>query len=114
MTRRHFLQTASALVAAARTNAQSSSDYRALVCIFLFGGSDGNNLIVPAEQKAYETYARGRQSVALGSKDLLSVQAQGKAFGLHPRLADFAQIVWRKALGRFGQHRPIGAPHYSI
>jgi uncharacterized protein (DUF1501 family) len=27
--------------------AQSSQDYKALVCIFMFGGNDSNNMIVP-------------------------------------------------------------------
>ena len=30
--------------------AQSASDYRALVCVFLNGGNDGNNMIVPLDQ----------------------------------------------------------------
>jgi uncharacterized protein (DUF1501 family) len=27
--------------------AQTTSDYRALVCVFLFGGNDSNNMLVP-------------------------------------------------------------------
>ena len=31
--------------------APSSGDYRALVCVFLFGGNDSNNMIVPTDTK---------------------------------------------------------------
>lgn len=97
MTRRRFLQTAASLVAAAQSNAQTS-DYRALVCVFLFGGSDGNNMIVPADSGPYETYARGRQSVALPANTLLRIQAQGKAYGLHPRLTGLHKLYTEKRL----------------
>lgn len=96
MTRRHLLQTAASLVAAARANAQASPDYRALVCVFLFGGSDGSNMIVPADSSAYAVYARGRQGVALPPDSLLRFQAQGKAFGFHPRLAGLHKLYGDK------------------
>ena len=34
-----------------------ASDYQALVCIFLFGGNDSNNLIVPNDTAGYQNYA---------------------------------------------------------
>src|SRR5216683_782268 len=38
--------------------AQSNiNDYKALVCIFLAGGNDSNNLIVPTIQSEYDNYA---------------------------------------------------------
>ena len=57
--RREFLRGASALTAlglGARLNvldvipaagAQAITDYKALVCVFLFGGNDGNNTLIP-------------------------------------------------------------------
>ena len=57
--RRHFVQRAAALSAiglgarlnildfVSPANAQVAGDYRALVCIFMFGGNDGNNTVVP-------------------------------------------------------------------
>lgn len=97
MTRRRFFATAASLVAAARANAQGN-DYRALVCVFLFGGADGNNMIVPADSAAYATYARGRQNVALPADALLRIQAQGKAYGLHPRLAALQKLYADKRM----------------
>ena len=35
----------------------AATAYKALVCIFLFGGNDGNNLIVPNDNAGYQNYA---------------------------------------------------------
>src|SRR6185369_2921966 len=44
--------------------AQSNiNDYKALVCIFLAGGNDSNNLIVPTIQAEYDNYAAIRTSL---------------------------------------------------
>lgn len=45
--------------------AQSSSDYKALVCIFLFGGNDANNLLIPNETASYANYSQIRQNLAI-------------------------------------------------
>src|SRR6266704_6998977 len=72
LSRREFLRTAAcaAVGTAAMTSAirdlrfmnaavaQSNiNDYKALVCIFLAGGNDSNNLIVPTIQSEYDNYA---------------------------------------------------------
>ncbi|MES2743700.1 MAG: DUF1501 domain-containing protein [Pseudomonadota bacterium] len=43
------------------------TDYKALVCLYLFGGNDGNNLIVPLDPDRYDRYAaiRGASGLAL-------------------------------------------------
>src|SRR5579864_7272533 len=50
--------------------AQSASDFRALVCIFLFGGNDSNNLLVPLDQMTsthnYTNYLNIRKAVSAG------------------------------------------------
>src|SRR6266849_10913135 len=44
--------------------AQSNiSDYKALVCIFLAGGNDSNNLVIPTIQSEYDNYAAIRTPV---------------------------------------------------
>ena len=53
--------------------AQSSTDYKALVCIFMFGGNDANNLIVPNDSAGYANYASIRAGLALPQSQLLSV-----------------------------------------
>ena len=67
------------------------SDYKALVCIFLFGGNDANNLIIPVDAVGYQNYAnaRGSQSqggLALAQNSLLALN--GGAYGIHPAMPE--------------------------
>jgi uncharacterized protein (DUF1501 family) len=66
-----------------------STDYRALVCLFLFGGNDGMNMVVPLDDSVpgsgYSQYASVRGSLALPSNALQALSTS--RFGLHPGLA---------------------------
>jgi uncharacterized protein (DUF1501 family) len=65
--------------------AQGTTDYKALVCIFLFGGNDANNLIVPIDSAGYTNYQTIRTNLALAQGSLLPLQIGGQAnFGFHP------------------------------
>jgi uncharacterized protein (DUF1501 family) len=69
--------------------AQSNiTDYKALVCIFLQGGNDSNNLIIPTLQSEYNNYAAIRTPVlAIPQSAILpvtSLDADGHTYGLHP------------------------------
>src|SRR3954454_1598326 len=43
------------------------TDYKALVCLFLYGGTDANNLVVPTDSAGSSAYAAARGGLALGS-----------------------------------------------
>jgi len=133
-TRRDFLRygcrtmatlgAASAFGQAGRLAAQTSglTDYKALVCIFLFGGSDANNMLVPNESTgplsshlrySYQNYATVRQGLALAQNTLAAIHdsATCVAFGLHPSLAPLAGL-YNATPGRLapaGQRRHHGA-----
>src|SRR3982750_4341582 len=64
-------------------NAQTTSTYKALVCVFFFGGNDSNNMILPIHAR-YSLYQAMRGPVALGQGTLLPAGTSG--FGLHPGL----------------------------
>jgi len=79
-----------------QNRAALGADYKALVCVFLAGGNDGNNLIVPLHNDAsisnYSVYsaARSPQGLAIGQAQLLpiTVPRMGNlTYGLHPSLA---------------------------
>jgi uncharacterized protein (DUF1501 family) len=73
--------------------AQMANDYKALVCVFLYGGNDGNNTVVPVQSAEYSVYATGRGALALPQGSLVQLaQATGTRFGLHPNLAPLQQI----------------------
>jgi uncharacterized protein (DUF1501 family) len=74
--------------------AQSSSNYKALVCIFLYGGNDSNNTLVPFDTQAngsntYSAYCGIRGPLSLPKSGLLPLGAQVNGnYGLHPSLTN--------------------------
>jgi uncharacterized protein (DUF1501 family) len=93
--RRHFLKRTSALASLSslgliNAHAQPAPDYKALVCIFMFGGNDGHNLIVPTGPAAYSAYKtiRGGLSLPDNNTTLLPVTARdGTPYGLNSGLS---------------------------
>ena len=110
--RRHFLRAASGLAAAAAhplgarfsaplamslaglgtlahhraQAADTSGPYKALVCLYLAGGSDMHNWVVPTDASGYADYAKVRQELAWPAAKLLPIastlQAAGRSFGM--------------------------------
>lgn len=74
-------------------SAPAGGGYRALVCVFLFGGNDGNNLLVPNDAR-YASYQRARPNLALDKASLLPLRL-GNASGLalHPALPGLQGLV---------------------
>jgi len=71
--------------------ATNVSGYKALVCLYLNGGNDGFNWLVPVTAAAYQTYAGSRTSLALANNTLLPLTplagggaSDGNTYGLHP------------------------------
>lgn len=92
---RHFgLMSALAQKADDEATDNPPGDYRALVCVFLEGGNDGNNTVVPnhnySELSNYQTYynARNPSGLAIQQNDLLPIQVPriGLSYGLNPNL----------------------------
>lgn len=77
-------------MAAAALTPQAPSDYKALVCIYLFGGNDGNNLIVPLDPARHSAYQSLRGDLALAPNELLAPisDAAGNPYAMHYGLAD--------------------------
>ncbi|MGQ7846300.1 DUF1501 domain-containing protein [Granulosicoccus sp. 3-233] len=53
------------------SNFAGTNDYKALVCVFLYGGSDSFNLFVPSDSARYAEYSSARGSLALDQSQLL-------------------------------------------
>lgn len=67
-------------------NVASFNDYRALVCMFLPGGNDSYNLLVPTGA-AYSDYEQIRADLALPQNTLLPINPlnnAGRSLALHP------------------------------
>ena len=96
LNRRDFLKTSGAAAMFAATpglaysqvvgGGGSFTDYRALVCVFMFGGNDSYNMLVPNTGPEYAAYAASRQNLALLQGDLLPISPASSGtpdFGLH-------------------------------
>lgn len=62
---------------------------KALICLFLSGGNDSFNMLVPREDDAYNEYLATRTNLALPKNDLLPITSTGQSyseFGIHPNL----------------------------
>ena len=73
--------------------AQSGTDYKALVCVFLNGGNDGNNMLVDMNQYTAYSNARSAAGLAIGQGNLLTLSpATGGSFGLHPNMPEMQTL----------------------
>ncbi len=67
--------------------ASDTAGYKALVCVFLNGGNDSYNWLVPRSDAAYKEYADSRKNLALAKADLLAINPSNTGslrYGLHP------------------------------
>ena len=72
-----------------------STDYKALVCIFLNGGNDSGNMIIPYDDYATYVAAREPSGLAIPQSSLLRtgvVPGIGAEFGFHPSLAGLHEL----------------------
>jgi uncharacterized protein (DUF1501 family) len=79
-----------------------TSDYKALICLFLYGGNDANNMIVPHDANGYASYASARGALAIPQASLLPLtmlNGDGRDFGLHPNLAELQALFNQGKLG---------------
>jgi uncharacterized protein (DUF1501 family) len=85
-----------AIGAVAADASSSSSGYKALVCLFLSGGNDGNNLIIPSDPTDYAAYAQSRGVLAVPQSQLLNIGTKnyndGRSYGLHPSLPEVQSL----------------------
>lgn len=108
LTRRHFLSSAASLpcastllnlklanVAAAQGIDPLTDDRKTLVCVFLHGGIDSFNMLVPNDERHAE-YAASRTDLALAKDSLLALQQRGGGdgglYGVHPSAAGYQRL----------------------
>jgi uncharacterized protein (DUF1501 family) len=73
----------------------SSSGYKALVCVFLYGGNDANNTLIPFDTTGYGNYSSIRGDLALAQSSLLPL-TPAPNFALHPNLPDIQTLFNNK------------------
>lgn len=63
--------------------------YKAIVCVFLYGGNDSNNLLMPRESSAHAKYAASRTVLTIPQANILALNTlndNGLNLGLHPSM----------------------------
>jgi len=103
------------LAAAGEALAQSAPDYKALVCVFLYGGIDGNSVVIPLDTAGYGQYAAVRTSASglnIAQSALLPVQPANLAtpFGLHPQLTEIQPLFTQGKLAILANVGTLTAP----
>ena len=92
---RHF--GAVSVLAQKAVEASPEVEYKALVCVFLAGGSDSNNVVIPNYTEGYNQYAAARaaQGLAIPRANLLPITPPsmgGQVYGLNPALPDISTL----------------------
>lgn len=116
MRRRDFFRLAA--VAAPALRAACPSDYRALVCVLMAGGNDGNNMVVPIAMadgnplNTHTHYSRTRGTLALPLESLTRIYAaNGDQFGLHGGLKELGELYnQRKNVAVLANVGPLAEP----
>ncbi|MES2739966.1 MAG: DUF1501 domain-containing protein [Pseudomonadota bacterium] len=83
-------------------------DYKALVCLFLHGGNDGMNTVVPTDSARYAQYAGVRGSLALPKSSLIALT--GTDYGLHPAMSALSAAWADGALAPLFNVGPLFSP----
>lgn len=71
------------------------TDHRTLVCIFLNGGMDSFNWLVPRDSARHATYSTTRGNLALSTSEILSLDqdgGDGQLYGIHPSCTGLADM----------------------
>ena len=93
------------LAAMSSAAAENASDYKAIVCLFLAGGNDHFNTVLPTDSTSWNEYLRLRSSaqagsIALAAPNLLggvlpivpATPQDGRSFALHPALGPLKDL----------------------
>ncbi|WP_223789415.1 DUF1501 domain-containing protein [Marinicella meishanensis] len=88
--------------------------YKALVCVFMDGGNDSANMVVPRGAAEHAAYAQVRGDLALNAGDVLPISPAnngGRQWGLHPELTGIQSLFNQ---GRAALVSNIGSLAYPI
>ncbi|MDO9073157.1 MAG: DUF1501 domain-containing protein [Rubrivivax sp.] len=103
------------LLAAGSAAAQSATDYKAVVCLFLFGGNDAFNTVLPTDAGSWQAYTSTRDQapdpIALLAPGMAA--STGAAVGTPARLGGVLPLLVPDARGlnpgrSFGLHPLLG------
>lgn len=90
---------------------QAATDYKALVCVFMNGGNDGNNMFVSLDQYAQYSSARNTAQLAIPQASLLPVSpVSGGSYGFHPNMPEMKALFDAGKLAVLCNNGPLVEP----
>ncbi len=90
---------------------QAATDYRALVCVFLNGGNDGNNMFLSLDQYAQYSAARLAAQLAIPQANFLPVSpVSGGSYGFHPSMPEMQNLFNQGRLAVICNNGPLVEP----
>src|SRR5215475_3717026 len=90
---------------------QAATDYKALVCVFMNGGNDGNNMLVSLDQYNDYSNARNAAGLALAQATLLPISpVSGGSYGLHPNMSEMQNLFNQGKLAILCNNGPLVEP----
>jgi uncharacterized protein (DUF1501 family) len=90
---------------------QAATDYKAMVCVFLNGGNDGNNMFVSLDQYATYSGARNAAGLAIPQANLLPVSpVSGGSYGFHPNMPEMQSLFNSGKLAVLCNNGPLVEP----
>ncbi len=107
MKRRHFLKLSAATTVSSvfssplvfASDSDKFKDFKALVCVYLAGGNDGFNTVVPLDKFHFQQYEKARSDLALQSKQIVPISplaidrySKPVALGLHPSMLSLKHL----------------------
>lgn len=104
---------AGALLAAGAAGAQTSGDFKALVCINLIGGNDQSTTVVPVGTAEYNAYVAARPTLALPRSQLLALAPtgySGQPLALHNSLAAIKPLFDQGRVALLANVGPLAVP----
>jgi uncharacterized protein (DUF1501 family) len=99
---------------AAAQGGGGSGSYKALVCIYLYGGCDSFNLLVPRDNAHYNVYAATRTNLAIPQNQLLPitpVTSDGSLYGVHPSCPELQTLF---GAGKLAFLANVGSLSYPL
>ena len=89
--------------------ADTSGDYKAIVCVFLNGGNDSHNWVIPTDPAGYAAYASARAELAWPLADVLPIATLRAAANTTHWITENAKST-RAFLKRVQAQYPLAAP----
>ena len=88
-------------------------DFKALVCVFLYGGNDSANLLIPRDTASYAAYANLRGILAIPQASILPINDlvnDGRDYALHPSVPQLRNIYNQGKLALVSNVGSLAAP----